>query len=159
MMHWFQAAELAHWGMARHIYELGLRRFPRHPLMADRLAEVLMYLGDWAAAGPLVAATLARFPRHPRAWQLAGLLASRGYFLDTFKGAQLWHGAAGPASIAVVAGKANVHHCSPTWHNVEESDATYILCRRAEPEYWRGSFQRLLPATQWDVGTVNLSPA
>ena len=45
-----QAFDLGQWALARRVLEMGLRCNPRHQLMLQRLAEVLVLLGDWAPA-------------------------------------------------------------------------------------------------------------
>jgi len=73
-----QAAELGQWGLARAAFEGGLRGSPRRTLMAERLVEVLLQLGDYHAAAA-AAARLLRLDRcHPRALRLAAALAARG---------------------------------------------------------------------------------
>ena len=69
-----QAAELERWGVARTIFEHGLRRHPGRAIMAEKLAEVVMQLGDWQAAQPILARMLAQDPAHPRALQLSKLV-------------------------------------------------------------------------------------
>ena len=69
-----QAAELGRWGVARTVFEHGLRRHPGRAIMAEKLAEVVMQLGDWQAAQPVLARMLAQDPAHPRALQLSKLV-------------------------------------------------------------------------------------
>ena len=69
-----QAAELGRWGVARTIFEYGLRRHPGRAIMAEKLAEVVMQLGDWQAAQPILARMLTQDPAHPRALQLLRLV-------------------------------------------------------------------------------------
>ena len=45
-----QAYDLGQWALARRVLEMGLRCNPRHLLMLQRLAEVLVLLGDWGPA-------------------------------------------------------------------------------------------------------------
>ncbi len=60
------------------VLEYGLRASPRHTLLAEHLAEVLLQLGDYHAAAA-AATHLLRLDRcHPRARQLAAFLAARG---------------------------------------------------------------------------------
>ena len=73
-----QAAELGQWGLARALFEHGLRGSPRHTPLAERLAEVLLVLGDYQAAAAVVAHLLRLDACHPRARQLAGFLAAHG---------------------------------------------------------------------------------
>ncbi len=75
-----QAAELGRWGVARTVFEHGLQRHPKHAVMAEKLAEVQVQLGDWQAAQPALARLLGKDPTHPRALQLqkAGELARAG---------------------------------------------------------------------------------
>lgn len=65
-----QAAELGRWGMARTVLEHGLRRHPKHAIMAEKLVEVVLQLGDWQAAASAVERLLAQDPSHPRALHL-----------------------------------------------------------------------------------------
>ncbi len=65
-----QAAELGRWGFARMVLEHGLRRHPKHAIMAEKLVEVLLQLGDWQAAASAVQRLLAQDPSHPRAMHL-----------------------------------------------------------------------------------------
>lgn len=76
-----QAAELGRWGVARTIFEHGLRRHPKHAVMAEKLVEVLMQLGDWQAARPALGRMLAQDPAHPRAMQLSELVKAAGFSL------------------------------------------------------------------------------
>ena len=69
-----QAAELGRWGVARTVFEHGLRRHPGRAIMAEKLAEVVMQLGDWQAAQPILARMLVQDPAHPRALQLLRLV-------------------------------------------------------------------------------------
>ena len=73
-----QAAELGQWGLARALFEHGLRGSPRHTPMAERLAEVLLQLGDYQAAAAVVLHLLRLDACHPRARQLAAFLAAHG---------------------------------------------------------------------------------
>lgn len=73
-----QAAELGQWGLARALFEHGLRGSPRHTPLAERLAEVLLQLGDYQAAAAVVAHLLRLDACHPRARQLAAFLAAHG---------------------------------------------------------------------------------
>ena len=66
-----QAAELGRWGVARTVFEHGLQRHPGRAIMAEKLAEVMMQLGDWQAAQPILARMLAQDSGHPRALQLS----------------------------------------------------------------------------------------
>ena len=45
-----QAFDLGQWALARRVLEMGLCCNPRHLLMLQRLAEVLVLLGDWGPA-------------------------------------------------------------------------------------------------------------
>ena len=45
-----QAFDLGQWALARRVLEMGLRCNPRHLLMLQRLAELLVLLGDWTPA-------------------------------------------------------------------------------------------------------------
>ncbi|KAK9841857.1 hypothetical protein WJX81_007591 [Elliptochloris bilobata] len=72
------AAEMGQWGLARAVFEHGLRRSPRHTLMAECLAEVLLQLGDYYAAAVATAHLLRLDACHPRARQLAAFLAAHG---------------------------------------------------------------------------------
>lgn len=62
------------------VFEHGLQQHPKHGVMAEKLVEVLMQLGDWQAAQPALARMLAQDPTHPRALQLyqAAKLAQTG---------------------------------------------------------------------------------
>ncbi|KAK9806174.1 hypothetical protein WJX72_004313 [[Myrmecia] bisecta] len=64
------AAELGRLGLARAVLEAGLQRAPRHLLLQEGLAEVLLGLGDWEAAHALAAWILQHDPSHPRAAQI-----------------------------------------------------------------------------------------
>ena len=74
-----QAAELGRWGVARTVFEHGLRRHPGRAIMAEKLAEVVMQLGDWHAAQPILARMLAQDPAHPRALQLSELVKAAAF--------------------------------------------------------------------------------
>ena len=65
-----QAAELGRWGVARTVFEHGLQQHPKHAVMAEKLVEVQVQLGDWEAAQPALARLIAKDPTHPRALQL-----------------------------------------------------------------------------------------
>ena len=75
-----QAAELGKWGVARTVFEHGLRRHPKHAVMSEKLVEVLVQLKDFKAVQPALDHILAQDPGHPRALQLklAATSASRG---------------------------------------------------------------------------------
>ena len=62
------------------VFEHGLQQHPKHSVMAEKLVEVLMQLGDWQAAQPALARMLAEDSTHPRALQLyqAAKLARTG---------------------------------------------------------------------------------
>jgi len=79
-----QAAELGRWGVARTVYEHGLRRHPKHAVMSEKLAEVLVQLNDFKAVQPALDHILAQDPGHPRALQLklAATSAIRGQSLS-----------------------------------------------------------------------------
>ena len=80
-----QAAELGRWGVARMVFEHGLQQHPKHAVMAEKLVEVLVQLGDWQAAQPALARMLAQDPAHPRALQLhqAAKMAQAGTSIPT----------------------------------------------------------------------------
>lgn len=73
-----QAAELGRWGLARTVLEHGLRRHPKHAIMAEKLVEVLLQLGDWQAAASAVERLLTQDPSHPRALHLRSASADLG---------------------------------------------------------------------------------
>ena len=73
-----QAAELGRWGVARTVLEHGLRCHPKHAIMAEKLVEVLLQLGDWQAAASAVERLLAQDPSHPRALHLRSASADPG---------------------------------------------------------------------------------
>lgn len=65
-----QAAELGRWGVARTVFEHGLRRHPKHAVMSEKLVEVLVQLNDFKAVQPALDHIFAQDPGHPRALQL-----------------------------------------------------------------------------------------
>ena len=79
-----QAAELGKWGVARMVFEHGLRRHPKHAVMSEKLVEVLVQLNDFKAVQPALDHILAQDPGHPRALQLklAAKSASHGQGLS-----------------------------------------------------------------------------
>jgi hypothetical protein len=53
-----QAAELGIWGLSRAVFERGLACNTRHPLLLEKLMEVVLHIGDWDAAAHLAARIL-----------------------------------------------------------------------------------------------------
>lgn len=67
-----QAAELGYSGVARCAFERGLERSPKHVPLLDRLADLLLCMGDHHAAHAILCALLRCSPGHP-----AGLAKAR----------------------------------------------------------------------------------
>lgn len=49
-----QASELGYWNVARQAFESGLRCSPKHPIIASKLLDVLVHIGDWQALSHLL---------------------------------------------------------------------------------------------------------
>eukprot|EP00887_Chlorella_sp_A99_P003338 scaffold26.g3338.t1 len=58
------AAELGCWAVAKHALERGLECDPQHPALPDKLLQLLLHMGDSAAAAQFAAALLRQRPWH-----------------------------------------------------------------------------------------------